>query len=628
MSDELICGLCLGGDTEVPPFGTIHDAEDLIYPCSTCTLVTHRKCLLDWFNSLPASKLSRSYPGNGIREIPASLDANETDNEDIDAVRARDDTNATTFGAEEFQGLTFGADLAETRTYHILILLQSLGRWFSGITSDLRGDMTQEPGIEALPAGLAHPIGHAEGFTVLLSTPCPQCKTNITFTMKKSLLATLNTVVRNAMSDVVQYGGILLGVTGAATGIVTITCVGLARCGLSMLDCLIPSPLLMALLSKKTAPPPLVLALFPLNFAGKKSDDMLSWNAMDQFRLSHVPVLPIMMYRMRTSSITKCLFASLDANTIHDWFSELVICNYISSLGGHRLVRSLASNIRTMAVRFAQDPEFKLWGSFSKNLLSGIDLWDTNNMIAMLVPLRWAYDLAFRVTVNRAHFELATRTRPRDIANNLNEDDVRILEETQNEIALCQFRFKKNSKAASEAKTREEKERRQRPPPAFSVPVIRSIYQFLRAKMLYFQACFQDGNLHKKYLQLKLRSWYYKTWACLRNDYSGTLLPSSITVRGVTTLIWPFLSADLGRILCHFVISRLVGTNNAVPKEKVLLLANIVGLVSVAVVKDFVNLYMSSRKAKELSQLIIVAPEEPATGNFELPPSYPGGYAN
>lgn len=626
MSEELICGLCLGGCTEVPPFGTIHDAEDLIHPCPTCSLVTHRKCLRDWFNSLPASKLARSYPGVTTREIPVSLGLNETDNEDLDASPALN-PNDFSEGFLQDLGNLGGTGIPEAQTLHILILPGSLGRWFSRIGADLRGDMTQDLAIEGPPTALSNHFGDSGGVTVLLSTPCPQCKTNITFKMKKSLLVTLNSVARNAMTDVVQYGGLFLGVTGAATGIVTVTCVGLARCGLSMLDCLIPSPLLMNLLSKKTAPPAFVLALFPVNFAGKKADDMLSWNMMDQFRLSHVPVLPIMMYRMRTSSISKCLFAALDANTIHDWFSELVICNYISSLGSHQLVRSLASNVRKIAVSFAQDPDFKLWGgSFSKELVRGIDFWDTNNMIAMLVPLRWAYDLAFRVTFNRAHFELATNTRPRDITNSLNEEDIGILEETQNELAQCHFRFKKHMKTAKETQTREEKERRQRPPPAFSVPVISSIYQFLKVKLRYFQACFCDGNLHMSYLQLKLRSWYYKTRACIKNDYSGNLLSNSITIRGVTTLIWPFLSADLGRLLYHFVISRAINTSDTVLKEKLLFLANIVGLLGVAVVKDCVNLYLSTRKARELSQLTIVAPEEQERANFALPPSYPGGY--
>ena len=56
-SSSKICSLCLGSDTDIPPFGTIDDAKDLISPCSTCSIITHRKCLLDWFNSVPADKL-------------------------------------------------------------------------------------------------------------------------------------------------------------------------------------------------------------------------------------------------------------------------------------------------------------------------------------------------------------------------------------------------------------------------------------------------------------------------------------------------------------------------------------------------------------------------------------------
>ncbi|CDK24323.1 unnamed protein product [Kuraishia capsulata CBS 1993] len=62
------CWICLGEGDEVPPLGTKADAHDWIHPCA-CSLVAHRKCLLNWISNLD---LQERRQGNGIAPRPAN----------------------------------------------------------------------------------------------------------------------------------------------------------------------------------------------------------------------------------------------------------------------------------------------------------------------------------------------------------------------------------------------------------------------------------------------------------------------------------------------------------------------------------------------------------------------------
>lgn len=646
-----ICSFCLGGSTDVPPFGSIHDAEDLIHPCSTCKIVAHKKCLLDWFNSLPSDKLTRTYPfeedfrgtipnesttGANVEEIRIQDGhENETDEDDDDNESDGDALNQlNNYIVNRNDNNNFNGNHIE-----INISLRLLNRWINNFVSDVRRELTvannsvtaapvieepeeelqvepqaveEVPGIHSEQAPELHlhsesPKQPYDGFTVLLSAPCPQCKSNITFCMRRSLFLTLNTLTRTSISDLVQYGGVFLGLTGAATGIITMGYVGFARLGLNVLDCLIPSPLLMNMLSKKNHNTlNSIRSFFPIsNQSITTLEDIFTKGIVDQFKFSHIPILPTVMYRMRSSSITSCLFLSpKQGNKLNEWIAELMISNFISSLGGHQLLRSLLLNFGYILKNLTT---LKL-SEIPYQLVKNINIWDTNIMIGLLVPIRWGYDLFYHLTINRLHFNLATQIRPRDIANIVSEDELSQMEDLQTNLAKIEFKFK-HMESGIKSNVYSEK------PGAFSINFITSCYKFLKYKLSYYNSCvFSD--LPVSYIRLKLISWYHKSKACLKNDFSTTLMYRSLTIRAVTTFIWPYISADFGKLINKLVLNEYnFKSLSSVPKERVVMMSNVIGLVVVVVLKDLVNVYLSTRKVQQLNKMTIVKTNMKLTNN-------------
>lgn len=667
--DGEICSFCLGGNTDVPPFGNIHDAEDLIHPCSTCNIITHKKCLLDWFNSLPSDKLTRTYPfdeqfresfptGSPINAnveeilIDSAGEGNETDNDDDDDDDIESDGDLMNQlnnlidnrNPANNNGNAFNANHIE-----INISLGLLNRWINNFVSDVRRELraattpsntnnansvsapvNQTPILEAPgPEPTPHHQNHThtrnhnpnrshshlpeqvkqpfDGFTVLLSAPCPQCKSNITFCMRRSLFLTLNTLTRTSISDLVQYGGVFLGLTGAATGIITMGYVGLARLGLNVLDCLIPSPLLMSMLSRKNhSTLNSIRSFFPItNQSITTLEDIFTKGLVDQFKFSHIPILPIVMYRMRSSSITSCLFLTAkQGSKFNDWIAEFMISNFISSLGSHQLLRGLLLNLGYVlksltSLKLSQVPF---------ELVKNINVWDPNIMIGLLVPTRWLYDLFYRLTINRLHFNLATHIRPRDIANIVSEDELSLLEDLQTNLTKIEFKFKHKDHRIKSAVYSEN-------PGPFSINFITSCYRFLKYKLSYYKSCV-TSDLPLTYMKLKLISWYHNSKACLKNDYSLTLVSKSLTIRAVTTFIWPLISADFGRLIGRFILNEYnFKTLSSVPKDRVVMMSNLIGLVVVVALKDLVNVYLSSRKVQQLNKMTIVKTKLKLTNN-------------
>ncbi|KAK6459721.1 uncharacterized protein RJT20DRAFT_125075 [Scheffersomyces xylosifermentans] len=620
--DTNICCFCLGGDTDIPPFGKLSDAQDFVKPCTTCSIRAHKKCLLDWFYSLPSNKIhiidtSSLSETNGINQF-----------------------HRQSHGISNIGEIGVGQPPTETHI-HINISAASILDWVSSMSRtggnnteieevDTRNgtaarDNTNETNSDSRNNGESEDRGNSNNtndvtlamlsdkYMALLLATCPQCKSNIVFTMRRSSFLGMNVALRSAFTRVVYYGGAILAFTSAFTGIVSMGYIGLTSCGLKMMECLIPGPILVRMLTKR----------LPVNGSGSSSgiaglsqlllgnsstntisnlEQALIKGLIDPLKFSRIPVLPIVLYRMRSSSIMSCLLDNNSKDSINNWIAEFMINGYISSLGNHEFVRAVFSNFRSSLGEIIKDPT-NIRKSF--NLFRGIDFWKSNNLIAMLMPLRWLYDIFFRLTFNRAHFDITMKVRPRSIANTMSQIEIDRLENAVSELGSNTILYRQilemvNYRMKAEAKLGIN--------PIYKLPVVRSLYVFLKTKFLVLSRLI-SVNYFGDYIKNKALVWFYKTIACLKNNYTGTLLYRSLTIRCITTVVWPYLSSKLGRVVYHSLMKNLYADSKSVTPEKLMLISNIVGMVGVVLIKDLFNIYMSYKKAAQLSEMSVLNKE-------------------
>ncbi|KAM9894764.1 hypothetical protein OXX69_011260 [Metschnikowia pulcherrima] len=572
MSDET-CAFCLGGTTEVPPFGSLNDAQDMIYPCSTCSLVTHRKCLVDWFNTLPYAQISREssdlpsergeHAGNGndMGDFDPQMEPAHEDAESVEVVENGGENNDNVFD------------------------LSLRSRWFTVL-----GQYSSHSASSRAENRHAHHDDTRNTGFVRLSAACPQCKSPITFQIKNSRLMGLHRVLRNTVSDTVQYSGILLGLSGAATGVLTMGYVGLARCGVAMIDAIVPTTLISPLFNRVGS-----------NHANKSLASSVNgatpYSITSQLKFNHIPLLPVMLYRMRYSSILECLFRKQPRISATEWIGEALICNYISSLGNHTLVRQLYKNAREL---LAKPGTAKLLQTGL--LFRGIDWWHPAVMVGATIPARWLYDLAYRCTVNKLHFDLNTTVSPRDIANTMNPQDFSRLETLESQLASMKYSI--SQRMAHARKTA-----------YFGLP--REMVSLVRGRTLF------------RYIRLKVLHWFYTSKACLQHDYSSMTLYRSAILTGFTTVLWPFVSADLGKLVFEAVISRLPSLAH-IEKDKLMFLSNLLAMALVAFLKDFVNLSLCYAKAGQVTELTVLTQRDSFPSSrqrsTESVPQFPGTY--
>ncbi|OBA20406.1 hypothetical protein METBIDRAFT_43575 [Metschnikowia bicuspidata var. bicuspidata NRRL YB-4993] len=581
MPDET-CAFCLGDNTEVPPFGTLKDAQNMLLPCSTCSLVSHRKCLVDWFNSIPVAQISRNY--------------NPDDSD------AGDSLITDTFPrAPDAQPWVFENDVdAEQNVFDVSLR----SRWFTVLGQYSSGT--------ASPTGLGTDhANHGENpfmdpDRVFLSAPCPQCKSKITFQVRRLPLLTLNRVIRNTISDTVQYSGILAGLTGAATGIVTMGYVGLARCGVSIIDAIVPVSLISPLFRRN----PLALdRLRPQSLLDLLNGQLGSGKSSflaHQLKFQHIPLLPVMLYRMRFLLLLDCIFRKNPTALMTEWISELLLCNYISSLGNHTLVKQVYQNFKTLVAKSATTrsslPQLGL-------LFKDVNWWDPAVMVAATIPARWLYDFIYKFTVNRLHFDLNASVRPRETANSLDPLQLSELEDLETQITGLLYCISQRVKHARGKNH------------SFG-SYSRLLKEF--ARLLRDRTAF-------KYFHLKVLYWYYKLKACMQHDYSSTLLYRLAIVTGVTTVLWPFISVDIGKLIYGLCILRISSFEH-VDKDKLKFLSNLLGMALVALTKDVVNLFLCHQKARQLYELTVVTQRESKleqqSSRTDSMARFPGAYEN
>lgn len=379
------CALCLGGESEVPPLGTLKDARDLIQPCSTCHLVTHRKCLIDYINSLSFSRIERELVGPDDPSGPSGSSGptdpggptDPADPSDLVGVESNNNPDESRILAAAMQArleVLLGAGAVETRA----------------------------------------PL-HSPDSPKLwrLSAPCPQCKSKIRFQLQGLAVLGINTFVRDKITGFVLYATIGLGLLGASAGIVSVGVTGLTVCGLNMVKALSPS------------------FLDSLKHAAAPRPDAWAANAplpaSSLMKLHQISLLPIIMYRMRGLLLMDCLFKRRPRPAWPELFNELLICNFLSALGNHVLAKSLWANTKRL---FAQSrgPASALGLLKGGFLLRNITWTSPAVLIALVVPFRWAYDIFYRETFNRLYYSMARAVRPKDLVDSLSPKDFARLE--------------------------------------------------------------------------------------------------------------------------------------------------------------------------------------------------------
>ncbi|KAI5961486.1 hypothetical protein KGF57_001723 [Candida theae] len=594
------CCFCLGTDTDIPSFGTIQDAQDMLKPCSTCSLVCHRRCLLDWLDTVPPNKL---------RVIHASATPADT------SLLAR-------MHQEHGGDIGIGQARTTNTTIRIDLTAQALESWFNNITSftnneddtDVDAEGEGEGGSLEDEQDLEHPHdGHAtplsdhnshgeDSFSnsretlVYILAPCPQCKKWIMFSMKRSLLLTLHSALKSTTTKLIRYGAVFLGITSALTGIASMGYIGLTSVGIKMMDKIVPAPLLVRLLTRRTllkstsTYSSLSKILFgnSASYAVDNLEQALVQGLIDPLKFSRIPVLPIVMYRARSSSIFKLIFGRRDDEYPSALITELMISAYISSIGDHALVRAIYRNLKADITSGLQHGF-----SFTANPLRNIDFLSTNNIISMLVPLRWAYDLFYRLSFNRAYFNLTMESRPRTIANSLSEAEIDQLENLNSQLNDLTTRNRKIYNTIDKSIEANS---------FLNIPVISSWIKFAHKQFVYLHAL---RNTWLKYIKLTLTSNVKFTWACLRYDYSTPLAANGTIIKSLTTIFWPYLASKVGLLIAP-LLSKNFAAFDKLHIDKKILIANIVGLVLVAIAKEIPQLYMARKKVKQMSRIVSV----------------------
>lgn len=470
------------------------------------------------------------------------------------------------------------------------------------ITTDLELDMGYPLSDDIEPPELVAPQAPPGDIdSVFMITECPQCKSEIIFTIKRLAFINIMTSLKSLSTRMFQYGGLFLGFTLAVTGIVTMGYVGFTSCGLKMMECIIPGNLLVKLLSRNGGNSYEKLSDLLLRRPDAGIDNLetaLLKGLVDPFKFSRVPVLPMVLYRMPQSLISSVLFGNSFDNP-YPWNSlitEGLISAYMSSLGNHELALSILGNAHKMIL----DP------TSGTRLFSGINFWKTTNMILMLVPIRWAYDILHRVTINQAYFGLTLQMRPRDIVNSMPQKEVDRLEDINNSIGelhqqhyITQQRLNVNK------------------------PELSWLEKLLRKWKLFSQLL--RLGLYVKWVKYAVLSRVYLLWACLRYDYSKNYTTSSVSIRWLETFAWPYLSLKVGLVICLVIVKQFAPT---VPHDKLVLLLNLLGMVVTVAVRDFATYIFGRHKASQMSNLTVVCQHEVdvETDVEEPPPSFPGAY--
>ncbi|RKP30305.1 hypothetical protein METBISCDRAFT_16568 [Metschnikowia bicuspidata] len=543
-----ICTFCLGDSLDAPVFGSYKDARDFVSPCSSCSLVTHRKCLIDWFQSLQESQLlQQNTRDQSIALVQPGAPDVDTDDNDTGFINFTNNARVVAY---------------------------------------LRLDPTFRPRLSSAQQNRA---------------PCPQCKTPIVFEMGELSLINFYEYARSAIYDFVYYGSISMCLSGAALGILIIAYRTLAQCGTSIINVIKPSSVLFFELGGTKLTWSNVVVRPVLVLLGDYPKSKLQ--AVPLPRFDYVPALPFIMYRMGTLLIFDILL-NRKAFSLVNIINEVQVCRYFSSLGGHVLAKQLWRNA-AVAV-FLQLRSGKMaWTSFSLAYLTrNINWWDPNVMVGCIVPARWAYDLLYRLVINRIFFDITASVEPRRVVNSMSGADGDRLEMLTLQLTQAQADLNLRLRKRMGHKN-------------IRSGLLRNCVSALS---------YIGDKLFLKIIRIKILLWLQKTKVCMLHDYSHSLFSHLIVVCAVSTLVWPFISADLGKIIFH-VISKKPSFALVEP-GKVVFLSNLVAMAVVALLRDLGRLVLCRVKANQVSTINIIKVRRASTPERSDSSHFPGAFVH
>lgn len=609
INESKICNFCLESGEYNPNLREKKTGNNLIDPCFRCNLLTHRDCLIKWFNLHSSDKFQIIDSIHLEQNQNVNEENNRPDNE-LNRITniPQDESNGQNINNEQLQ--------LETRIY-IRISTELLSRFFSNIrfsvtNEELRRDNDNNINIENNRSNFNETTNHREHqsrndnhrrnkknksfFYVLVS--CPQCKNKIVIIVERSQILSFESSVRTFITKVLQFAGIFLGVTSGIAGILTIMYIGLTSCGLKMMEFFFTTPLLLRLLKKND------LSFLFFNYEKiynlisrqykiveiKSIEEALFNGLIDPLKLPSITILPIMLFKLRSSSIFFCFFGENKSICLNNIIHEIFFSAYISSLSNHHLYKILLENFRVLIQKISLNPLSTL---SHLNIFKNIEFWNTNNLISFLIPIRWAYEVFYKLAFNTRYFDLAYKNKITIKCDNNNTKYFDKLDKFNTKIENLEL-IKKNLKSEINHKVDNEYLKKKN---FFGT---KKILKFFK-KFFLLNSVLIKKKIPFQYFKLKILFNFNILKASFQNNYSNILIKKSFSTRLITTFLWPFSASKIGSIF--FNITQKYGFFKSIESEKLTFLTNLFGLVFVVSIKDIVNLYLSYKKASQTSKI-------------------------
>lgn len=186
-------------------------------------------------------------------------------------------------------------------------------------------------------------------------------------------------------------------------------------------------------------------------------------------------------------------------------------------------------------------------------------------------PLKRLYWLTYSLTFNRLYYRWTRLVKPIFLADRLSLEELSAIEEENNDLKY--FKAKKDEREPQN--------------------LFKRCYSYL------FKSSEEEKALWRK------RAWR-ETKAILLRDYGTVFDDRSFFTKALTTILWPFLGAKLGKLLLRVVkVNELCNRCASTPDEATYV-ANLLGSVLIVLIKDLFKLYIAWSKVKQLMNITVV----------------------
>ncbi|ODV59214.1 uncharacterized protein ASCRUDRAFT_9611 [Ascoidea rubescens DSM 1968] len=368
------CWICLCSGDEPPPMGTRSDAHDWVHPCG-CSLVAHRRCLLDWFSEMDL-KL-RQDPDNNDNNRNNNANANRNDN----AGNMEDEENENEFEINieaNLQDIIQGDQ--PNGNNQTTTLNFSLGSFFLRILG-LDSLSTQKP-------------------QTIVDIRCPQCKDPIFITIPSSRLVSLKSSLTQHIRKLIKNFSLIITTTSIVGGIYLGVTFILSISGYSTLDRLVPESIKLKIFNVPFSP-------FYRNFA-----DSLDKNLVPFSKVYLVNTIPIYMLTLRAypTSLTQEVF-------LH--FFPFIFLNNTQYYPYNSYVNPFINVNKNV--------------NWFKSIKQTFKEKSPLRFLFFFTPLRYAYNIFFKYTFNRVYYKWVNSVRPCFIADRISVDSIREVEREREE---------------------------------------------------------------------------------------------------------------------------------------------------------------------------------------------------